>query len=269
VNGGALASFVLFSPTLVVAQPADEVTKLPRAPWGAPDLHGVLDFRTVTPLERPDALAGQVTLLEEKAAAFEQELARGPPRGRLFFATRRHPGRHRAVERLWHTAHRQAHFVDRGPPDGKIQTRTAAGQERASAPGPASRVANGSKDRTLPEWCITTALVPVDIISGNNYLQLVQGEDCVAILQEAFHEVRIVRLGSRPHLPTDIRLGDSVGRLDADTLVVETTNFTGRTSFHSSGPNMHLVERFTRVDARTLRYGYTVSHPGSFAWSIN
>jgi len=105
----------------------------------------------------------------------------------------------------------------------------------------------------------------------NNNVQLVQTPGYVVILNEMIHDARIVPMDGRPHLPQNIRLwrGDSRGRWEGDTLVVDTTNFTGKTSFRGSGPGMHLVERFTRVDADTLLYEYTLDDPESFesTWS--
>jgi hypothetical protein len=95
--------------------------------------------------------------------------------------------------------------------------------------------------------------------------------DHVVIFNEMIHDARIVRLDGRPHLPSAVRrwLGDSVGRWDGNTLVVDTTNFTDRTNVRGSDENLHLVERFTRVDARTLLYEFTVDNPSAFTkpWS--
>jgi hypothetical protein len=106
----------------------------------------------------------------------------------------------------------------------------------------------------------------------NNNMQLFQTADHIVILNEMVHDSRIIPLDGSAHLPSDVRqwTGDSRGRWDGDTLVVETRNFTAKTSFRGSGPEMRLVERFTRADADTLVYEYTVSDPASFAqpWSV-
>ncbi len=88
----------------------------------------------------------------------------------------------------------------------------------------------------------------------------------VVILNEMIHDTRIIPLDGRPHLPRNVHqwMGDSVGRWEGDTLVVDTTNFTDKTNFRGSGENLHLVERFTLADADTLRYEFTVDDPASF-----
>ena len=105
----------------------------------------------------------------------------------------------------------------------------------------------------------------------NNNYQIVQTPEHVAILIEMIHDARIISLDGRPHLGRKIPqwLGDSRGRWDGNTLVVETTNFTGKTNFRGSGENLRVVERFTRVDEGTLLYQFTVDDPQTFArpWS--
>ena len=105
----------------------------------------------------------------------------------------------------------------------------------------------------------------------NNNMQLFQTDNHVVILNEMVHDSRVIPLDGSAHLPDSVRqwMGDSRGHWDGNTLVVETRNFTTKTSFRGSGPNMQLVERFTRADADTLVYEYTVTDPESFArpWS--
>ena len=101
----------------------------------------------------------------------------------------------------------------------------------------------------------------------NNNLQIVQTRDYVVIANEMIHDVRIVPLDGRPHLPAGIRRwqGDPRGHWEGDTLVVETTNFSDRTSFRGGDTQLHLVERFRRVDAKTLDYQFTVDDPSVFS----
>ena len=105
---------------------------------------------------------------------------------------------------------------------------------------------------------------------SNNY-QIVQTPEFVAIVVEMIHETRLIPLEARPHLAGKIRhvLGDSRGRWEDQTLVVETTNFTGKTNFRGSGENLRVTERFTRIDKGTLLYRFTVDDPQSFTrpWS--
>src|SRR5262249_18547346 len=105
----------------------------------------------------------------------------------------------------------------------------------------------------------------------NNYMQLFQFKDLVIIFNEMIHDARVVPLDGRAHLPATVRryLGDSAGRWEGNTLVVDTTNFTDKTNFRGASDRLHLVERFTRVDADTLLYEFTVDDPTSFTkpWS--
>jgi hypothetical protein len=107
----------------------------------------------------------------------------------------------------------------------------------------------------------------------NNNMQLVQTRDHVVILNEMIHSARIVPLDGRPHAPAHIRslTGDSVGRWEGDTLVVDTTNFSKEAGFRGASAGMHLVERFTRVDQDTLRYEFTVDDPATWTakWSAS
>jgi hypothetical protein len=105
----------------------------------------------------------------------------------------------------------------------------------------------------------------------NSNLQIVQGEGYVAIMQEMIHDVRIIPTDGRPHLPPDVHqlMGDSRGHWEGNTLVVDTTNYTSRTAFRGSSENLHVVERFTRTDADTVLYQFTVSDPSTWekSWS--
>jgi hypothetical protein len=100
----------------------------------------------------------------------------------------------------------------------------------------------------------------------NNNYQIVQTRDYVAIDVEMIHDVRIIPLDGRPHLPSSIRrwLGDSVGHWDGDTLVVDTTNFTDNTHFRGADQNLHVIERFTRTGENALQYRFTVDDPTAF-----
>ncbi len=136
--------------------------------------------------------------------------------------------------------------------------------------------ADGPEDRGVAVRCIVgfNTGPPMVPLGYNNNVQLFQNEDYVVILNEMVHDARIVPLDGRAHLPPGVRqwMGDSRGRWDGDTLVVETTNFTDKTSSFSpyiaraigDGANLTLVERFSRPDARTLRYEFTVTDPATF-----
>jgi len=126
-------------------------------------------------------------------------------------------------------------------------------------------------DRALNERCLVYRPVPVRSSGYNNNNQIVQAPGYVAMLQEQIHEVRIIPLDARPHIGQAIRpwLGDSRGRWEGNTLVVETTNFHPDTNYEGSGSNRTVIERFTRTDANTLSYEFTVNDPTTWtrAWT--
>jgi hypothetical protein len=129
---------------------------------------------------------------------------------------------------------------------------------------------NDPEQRPLGERCIvgfgSTSGPPIlPTYFYNNLHQIVQTPDRIVILTEMVHDIRVIRMNER-HLPSSIRkwLGDSTGRWEGDTLVVDTTNFTDKTRFRGSSENLHVVERFTRVDADTLRYQFTVEDPATW-----
>ena len=269
VAGSALAVVA----TLVVA-PSTAVGQT-----GARDLQGVWDFRSVVPFERPDALAGKETLTAEEGAAFAQERVdalnvdlRRDENGRAPLSG--------GYNNFWYDRgsslgeeRRTSLVVD--PPDGKVPARTEAARARGAARGAAlGRDAFGPEDRGAFERCILgfNSGPPMNPSAYNNNMQLFQTPDHVVILNEMVHDSRIIPLDGSSHLPNDVRqwMGDSRGHWEGDTLVVETRNFSDKTSFRGSGPEMHLVERFTRADPDTLIYEYTVTDPDSFAqpWSV-
>ena len=251
-----------------------------RTPWGDPDLQGVWDYRTATPMERPEEFAGQEFLTPEEAAELEQQAADSqvdrPPRAG-------DPG---TYNQFWMDSgtnvvgtRRTSLIVD--PPDGRIPELAPEAKQR-QAELAAARAGVGD-DVPRPGAWVEDVPVSVRCIVGfnsgppmypaayNNNVQLFQIPGYVAIFNEMGPAVRMVPLDARPHLPERLRqwLGDSRGRWDGDTLVVETANFLRETAFGryagsvgrlgGSGPNIRLVERFTRVDADTLLYEATVA----------
>jgi hypothetical protein len=157
------------------------------------------------------------------------------------------------------------------PPDGKMPSLTPEAEQRQAARAEATRSpATGPEDRSLSERCILGFNAGPPIVTGpyNNNLQLFQTHDHVVILNEMVHNARIVLLDGRQHIGQTVRQwsGDSRGRWQGDTLVVETTNFrndgTGNITIRiSNDANLHLIERFTRVGADTLLYEFTVNDP--------
>jgi len=164
------------------------------------------------------------------------------------------------------------------PPDGRIPPLTPEAQAKAAARAEARRLrpADGPEDRSLDDRCIVrgTSGPPMLPAGYSNNYQIVQSADAVAILVEMIHDARIIPIdpvNARPHLSGNIRqlTGDPRGRWEGRTLVVDTTNFTDRRPFRGSGGHLHVTERFTRADATTLLYQFTVDDPETFTrpWS--
>ena len=245
----------------------------PRTADGGPDLRGIWSNVVATPLERPRELGEREILTDEEVAALEARLAgrqvdRPPAKGSAG-----------SYNRFWNPRGRPSAqtslIID--PPDGRLPPRTPEGQRRAdirAIPRIERLDTGGYEDRDLWERCISMG-VPRLPGGYNNNLQIFQTPDHVAILIEMVHEVRIIPLDPHPHIAPHIRqyLGDSRGYWDGDTLVVETTNFAHEAhffdyrDFRGSTGNLHLVERFTRVDADTLHYEFTVTEPTTFTRS--
>jgi len=252
----------------------------PRAPDGHPDLQGTWNFSSLTPLERPAQFADKPFLTEAEAAEFErQALERND-------ADRRRETADADVAQAYNNA-----WYDRGtrivstkrssliidPPDGRIPSLPHDGQALAAARAEARQgrgPADGPEDRSLAERCLLFNAGP-PLLPGpyNNNLQIVQTRDYVAIANEMIHDVRIVPLDGRPHLPAGFQRwqGDPRAYWDGDTLVVETTNFSDRTSVRGSDTRLRLVERFRRIDAKTLDYQFTVEDPSVFSrpWTVS
>jgi hypothetical protein len=265
-------------PILVTAQvpssPATTTAKTPpRTPWGAPDLQGIWDFRTVTPLERPKDLAGKEVLTDQEAAEFETQAAVRNDRDRNVPA-----GNVGDYNQFWYDrgtqvaeSRRTSLIVD--PPDGSIPALTPEAQKKREAAAEARRGIGGDVP-TPGGWvhdlgpgglrvrCILgfNSGPPMTPSAYNNNVQLFQTPGYVVLLNEMIHDARIIPLDGRPHGNLRQWAGDSRGRWQGDTLVVDTINFRAPTLMTTGelSANLHLVERFTRVDADTLLYEFTV-----------
>jgi hypothetical protein len=255
--------------------------------WGDPDLMGTWSFATLTPLERPDDLAGKEVFSNEEAAQFAENRLReldadrrdaDPEREGVVNGTRVTADVARAYNNFWWDrgtsvaeGNRTSLIVD--PDDGRIPALTAAAQQKAAERDAiVARPAHGPEDRPSGERCLHQQRTgpPIQSAGYNNHMQLFQSRDFVAILSEQIHETRFIPLDGRAHLPAAIPQwkGNSRGRWEGDTLVVETTNYNGKAGFGS--PTLRLVERFTRKDADTLLYEYTVTDPSTWVkpWSV-
>ena len=276
MKGLALVGALLMAPGVPMAQ-SPEDPEVQRTSWGAPDVRGVWDFRTLTPLERPRNLEGKASFTDEEAAEFERRaIERRATDG----------ARDRSVHAYWWLDFGTEVNEDRrtslisDPPDGRIPPLTSAARETVRAPRrhPITQPlvleggANGPEDRGLAARCIIgfSSGPPIVPSAYNNILQVFQTPDHVVIFTEMVHEARIVPLDNRPRLAPTIRqwLGDSRGHWEGETLVVETTNLTDRASFSgnltakgASGATYRVVERLTRVNADRLVYEFTVEGP--------
>jgi hypothetical protein len=267
-----LRSFALASVIAVLALPVTAQTT-----GRHPDLQGNWTNSSLTPLERPEAWAGKSVLSESEAVAWEKRTKEQNNRDRrdggaetdvarayneLFFDQGSHLARFGGTVRT-------SLIVD--PPDGKIPSYTAEAQKRLDAARMEARrhPADGPENRSLAERCIFWGTAGPPMLPGpyNNNYEIVQTPDFVMIMSEMIHEVRVIPLDGRKHLPPGVRLwtGDSIGHWEGDTLVVDTTNFTGKTRFRGSDENLHVVERFRRADANTILYRFTVEDATTFS----
>ena len=296
----ALVAAVSLTPAMLPAQtpPSADAPawKLPRTVDGQPDFAGVWANNNATPLERPKELEGRDRLTDAEVDAMKRRAAKlfdgtgdaafGDEVFRTVFASLNgsSTGPHEKGAKdfdadtgdyssVWTVArdwdNRTSLVTD--PPDGRIPPLTAAARARAAAVGAAlARPALGPKDRTLSERCITYGL-PQLLAGYQSYYRVTQSRDAVVIATEMIHEARVVPLDGRPHLPPAFRqwLGDSRGRWEGDTLVVDTTNFKPR-SFQNASEHLHLVERLTRVGPDTLNYEVTIDDPKTWEkpWTL-
>jgi len=252
--------------------------KVARLADGHPDLTGVWDYRTLTPLERPRQFANKEFLTDQEIASLEREATEredGRPPGDARSAPSVHPPWWLDYGTKVVPTNRSSLIID--PPDGRIPPLTADAQKRDAARRAAGRgrgPADGPEDRSLWEQCITRGLPEGMLPAGyNNNIRIFQSPGYVVIEMEMIHDARIVPMDGRPHLPPNIRrwMGDPRGHWEGDTLVVETTNFSDRVNFHGAGSNLKLTERFTRLDAGTLDYRFTAEDPTTWTrpWTVN
>lgn len=278
---GALA---LFAATALSAQ-NKAAWKMPRTADGHPDLQGIWNNSTRTPLERPAEFVGKPTLTDADAKVWEQKehqawqdldgTSEGPlhkTKGSegtgaynvLFYDMGSGLARVDGVKRT-------SMVID--PPDGKIPSLVQQARERNRATAARSRSGGNVKDRGLSERCIYVSMAGPPMLPTlyNNNYQIVQTPDTVMILVEEIHDVRIIRMTAQ-HAPENVRqwLGDSIGHWDGDTLVVETMNFTDQTHFRGSSKDLKVTERFTRVDANNIVYKATLEDPSTWTkpWTV-
>jgi len=268
-----------------LSAPGQNVWTAPRTPDGKPDIQGTFTFSTITPLQRPDALQGKETLSEEEAVTFEasenQRLNRDlfdPIKGApsAGYAPRAEGGV-LSYNEFWYERgsqltrdKRTSLIVD--PPNGRIPLTDAARRKSAEQGRKLnSGFADSHTDRSLADRCIMGFNSGPPMVSSayNNNVQILQTPGYVAILNEMIHNTRIIPTDGRPHGKLRQWAGDSRGRWEGETLVVETINFLRETSLTGSTADTHLIERFTRVDPETVMYEFRVEDPNSYTrpWS--
>ena len=278
------------------------VADLPRTASGHPDLSGMYDIATLTPLTRPSGLGDRLSLTDAEAKALAQATAArmaatnqasdpnraAPPAGGD--GSEGPAGNVGGYNTVWTDIGTGAFKIDGqyrtsiivDPVNGRLPPMTpearAKGAARAKYNRPnrgdafwiAEGITPGPYDdpelRPTAERCLlafgASAGPPALPVMYNNLKQIVQTKDHVMILNEMVHDARVIRLNSQ-HEPPEIRrwLGDSIGHWEGDTLVVDTTNFNDQPALGSADRHLHVIERFTRVDAKTLRYKFTVDDP--------
>jgi hypothetical protein len=263
---------------------------LPRTPDGHPDLQGIWTNVTLTPLERPAALAGKATLPDAEAAAYEKKAAEdlqsedGKSEGPLL-----------AAAGSAGTGAYNLLFIDRGselarvggvkrtslivdPPDGKVPPLTEQAKQQKAED---FERYDSVKDRPLSERCIlgfgSTSGPPMLPVLYNNNYQIVQTPDTVMIMIEMVHDVRVIRMNAT-HRPPNVSqwLGDSIGHWEGDTLVVDTSNFPDKAALYEevadsrTSKKLHVIERFQRIAADTILYRATIDDSYTFAkpWTV-
>jgi len=267
----ATLTSVLLGPVAAFSQPSS--WNPPETPWGDPDLQGVWTNATLTPVERPDAMVDKSVLTAEEAADFETQSAEQRAASDRFIL-----GNVGAYNQFWMdggknvTGDRRTALITE-PPDGRIPW-TEAGQRRLDSD--LTRYGVGPFDTYVDadtgERCLTDGLPFVPLQGYNMNYQILQSPGWVAIINEMFHEFRLIPVDGRPHVPDHVGqiLGDARGRWEGNTLVVETRSFADkrhflwRATWRASRPSLRLVERFTRVSEDTIDYEFTMSDPDMF-----
>ena len=270
-NMARRASCIFAGAVLVMvaaAQSSAQSYKVPKTPWGDPDIQGNYTNLTEagTPLERPKELEGRQLseVTGEELRQIKRDAAERTINNFL--------GPTEAPDNWWQVAYKK---IENGaqawlvidPPDGRIPLLTPEAQQKQQAALEARKrntrgPADSYTDRSLYDRCITRGFPNsgMPTIYGNSS-QIVQGPGYVAITYEMIHDTRIIPLTSAAHAGGDIRsdFGDARGHWEGDTLVVETTNFMGRSTYRNANPDrLKVTERFTPVGPRTLRWTVTL-----------
>jgi hypothetical protein len=283
------ASFIVVT-VGVLAQTAGGQTKrwtAPLTPYGQPDIQGVWWNNSATPLERPKQLEGRALLTDEEVAELKRRARRlfdlnanadFAGGDNYFLALLENPSQYKnpnatgsvvaMVER--DIENRTSLIID--PPDGRIPPFTPEGRERnARSPAPNSVGPNppdGPEDLSNALRCVTYGVPRLGSTNLNaagplGYYEIFQNPDYIVLFLEMIHETRIIPLDGHPHAPQTVRQwsGDSRGRWEGTTLVVDTTNFSRQSNFMGAAENLHMIERFTRAAEDTIDYQITIDDP--------
>jgi hypothetical protein len=287
---GAIATAVLSTSAL-----AQQSYKAPRTEYGYPDLQGVWTNATITPLVRPEQYAERRAHTAAEAQTLEKGIADyntnankpSDPKDTVQDLERKGcelrgfaNNANCAYNQFW--ADSGTHLIDINgekrtsiiidPPNGRLPPILPAAQSRNTArrqPFVAAGATAGPEARPLGERCLlsfgSSAGPPMLPLMYNNNYQIVQNNDTVMILVEMVHDVRVIRVGGE-HPPRHIRkwMGDSIGRYEGDTLIVETTNFHEQQNFQGASEDRKVIERFRRVAPDQILYRFTVEDPNSF-----
>jgi len=273
-SAGVLVLTAISTVAAQTATPAKPAAKahIPRVADGHPDIQGVWDFAQLTPFERPGEFADKDAISDDEAAEFANR------RIETTNKDRRDGGAAADVERAYNDfwwdfgtriAKQRSLVVD--PPDGRVPPTTEAARARQAA---RRGKFDNPEERPLAERCILgfNSGPPMVPSAYNNNVQIVQSPTHVAIVNEMIHSARLVDMSGRKHFPDSMRFltGDSIGRWDGDTLVVDTTNFSIDGGFRGASKNLHLIERFTRTGADSLRYEFTIDDSDTWTrkWSV-
>ncbi len=270
---------------------------LPRTADGQPDLQGIWANNNATPLERPKELAGRARLTDQEVTAMRKKAAelyngkgdaafgddifqtvyaslKGSESGPHKKATNEFDGGTGDYSSVWIVQrdwdNRTSLITD--PPDGRLPPLTPEGKKRQEAAFAAlSRPARSPADRMLSERCITYGS-PQLIAGYQSYYQIFQTANSVVLMTEMIHDVRIIPLDGRPHVPSNVQnwFGDSRGRWEGNTLVIDSTNYKPASFMPESSEKLHVIERLARTGPETLKYEITIDDPDTWTkpWSL-
>ena len=287
----ALLLAVLATPVTIAQTPASKPWIAATTPDGKPDLQGIWTNATLTPFERPARFGNRAVLTDQEAAELESQAARsfdqqaadrpqsaGAPRAGAAVGSYNQAVWADAGKKV--SARQTSLVVD--PPDGRVPVRPEAERQRDAQ---AARATDSYEFMIVWDRCITRG-VPGGFFPGgyNSGYQIIQTPGYVVIASEMIHEARIIPTNGRPHRPAHQRsiTGDSVGRWEGDTLVVDTTNYNDKGSIATGSSQarirgipqseaLHVVERFRRVDAETISYTVTIDDPNVYTkpWTVS